>query len=122
DLINLGEPIMRENYLCPILDRLKLPGDTSPGPLRHAAEPVNPAHFLVLLQFCHLNSQNKIPPLPKAKLSKRTHLWSRIQIVCPPMTYFLRLRQGSPDAPWSCFYRDIFDNLCHRCSFPYNHR
>src|SRR2546422_955848 len=49
-LINLGEPIMREDQLGPVLDRRELPGDASPCPMRRAL-PGNPVHFLVLVQF-----------------------------------------------------------------------
>src|SRR6266567_6312060 len=83
DLINLGEPIMVEDHRCPVVNRRELPGDAGPGPLRHGAEPVNPAHFGSFVQFGHLKPKGS-PPLPKAKLSKRAHLWCDIQIVSPP--------------------------------------
>ncbi len=53
DLINLGEPIMREDHLCPILDRRELPGDAGPGPLWRAF-PGNPVNFRSFVQFGHL--------------------------------------------------------------------
>ena len=59
-------------------------------------------HFLVPLQFGYLKPDNKIPPLSKAKLSKRAYLRGDIQIVGPPVTYFFELRQGIPDALWGC--------------------
>src|SRR5437899_81105 len=58
-LINLGEPIMVEDQLGPVVDRLKLPGDAGPCALRRAFG--NPAHFLVPVQFGHLKLHDKRP-------------------------------------------------------------
>ena len=49
-LINLGEPIMREEQSGAVVDGRELPGNTGSGPLRKAL-PANPANFLVLFQF-----------------------------------------------------------------------
>src|SRR5258708_36704091 len=77
-------------------------------------------NFLSVVQFGSLKTQDTVPPLPKAKLSKRAHLWFGIQIVGPPVAYFVRLRQGTPDALEGYCNGEFFDNGCHRCSFPLN--
>ena len=81
---------------------------------------MNPVNFLSGVQFGNLKPKDAIPPLPKAKLSKRAHLWFGIQIVGPPVTYFVRLRQGVEDALRGCGNGEFFDNGCQRCSFPLN--
>src|SRR5216684_1226485 len=40
-------------------------------------------NFLSGVQFGNLKPKDTVPPLPKAKLSKRAHLWFGIQIVVP---------------------------------------
>src|SRR5260370_29229682 len=73
-------------------------------------------NFLSGVQFGNLKPKDTVPPLPKAKLSKRAYLWCGIQIVGPPVTYFVRLRQGTPDALWGCGNGQFSDNSRHRCS------
>jgi len=101
---------MREEEPGPVLDRRELPGDAGPCPLRHGASPVNPVNFLSGVQFGHLKPKDTVPPLPKAKLSKRAHLWFGIQIVGPPASDFVLLGQGVEDAPWGCCNGKFFYN------------
>ena len=116
DLIFLYEPLMREDHLCPILDRRELPGNAGPCPVQRAL-PGNPVYFGSFVQFGHLKLNDK-SPLAKAKFSKRAHLWFDSRLVGPPLNDFVLLSQGALDALRRGFYAEFFDNSYHRCSFP----
>src|SRR5258708_1218136 len=94
--INLGEPLMREDHLCPVVDRRELPGDAGSCPLRRAL-PGNPVHFRSFVQFGHLKLKDTCGR-PKAKFSKRAHLWFDSRLVGPPANDFVLLSYGAPDA------------------------
>src|SRR5258706_1306914 len=96
DLINLGEPFMSEDQFCPVVDRGELPGDGGPCPLWRAL-PGNPGNFLSGVQFGHLKLKDT-SRRPKAKFTKRAHLWFDSRFVGPPTSEFVLLSQGAPDA------------------------
>src|SRR5260221_11530640 len=108
---------MREDQFGAVVDRRELPGNAAPCPLRRAFG--KPANFLIGVQFGHLKLHDK-RPLPKAKFSKRAHLWFDSRLVGPPANDFVLLSYGAPDALRGGFYGEFFDNSCHRCSFLLN--
>src|SRR6266576_5299888 len=105
---------MCEDQFGPVADRCELPGNAGPCPLWRIFG--NPVHFLVLDQFGHLKLHDK-RPLPKAKFTKRAHLWCDSRLVGPPLNDFVRLGYGSPDALRGGFYSKFLDYNCHRWSF-----
>src|SRR5258708_6405605 len=107
-LINLDEPIMREDHLCPVVDRCELPGDAGPCPLWRAL-PGDPVNFRSFVHFGHLKLKDTCG-WPKAKFGKRAHLWLDSRLVCPPTNDSVRLGYGSPDALRGSFYGEFFDN------------
>src|SRR5260370_12280340 len=114
--MKLGEQIMREEHLGPVVDRRELPGDAGSCPLRRAL-PGNPVHFRSFVQFGHLKLKDTCGR-PKAKFSKRAHLWFDSRLVGPPANDFVLLSYGAPDALRGGFYGKFFDNPFHLFSFP----
>src|SRR6266571_3557535 len=105
---------MCEDQFGPVADRCELPGNAGPCPLWRIFG--NPVHFLVLDQFGHLKLHDK-RPLPKAKFSKRAHLWFDSRLVGPPLNDFVLLSQGAEDALRGGCNSEFFDNSWHRYSF-----
>src|SRR5260370_26502075 len=112
--INLGEPIMSEDQFCPVVDRREVPGDAAPCPLGRAL-PGNPVHFRSFVQFGHLKLKDT-RGRPKAKFTKRAHLWFDSRLVGPPLNDFVLLSYGSPDPLRGGFYCMFLYFSSDRCS------